>query len=172
MVIRMKKIISIFIFLLLLVGCSLSNTPTSKVEDLLTKYQTLDKDIVNGINSIIEEENFTSIQKDRYKKIIEKQYKNLTYEIKNERIDGETAVITTEIEVIDYKKVVNEVNNKYQGNTNYTVQEYNNTKLDYLEKAKDKVTYTIDFEVKKDNDGNWKLSSLSNETIKKIQGMY
>ena len=160
----MKKIISIFIFLLLLVGCSLSNTPTSKVEDLLTKYQTLDKDIVNGINS--------SIQKDRYKKIIEKQYKNLTYEIKNERIDGETASVTTEIEVIDYKKVVNEVNNKYQGNTNYTVQEYNNTKLDYLEKAKDKVTYTIDFEVKKDNDGNWKLSSLSNETIKKIQGMY
>ena len=45
----MKKIISIFIFLLLLVGCSLSNSPTSKVEDLLTKYQTLDKDIVNGI---------------------------------------------------------------------------------------------------------------------------
>ena len=42
----MKKIISIFIFLLLLVGCSLSNSPTSKVEDLLTKYQTLDKDIV------------------------------------------------------------------------------------------------------------------------------
>ena len=159
----MKKIISIFIFLLLLVGCSLSNSPTSKVEDLLTKYQTLDKDIVNGI---------TSIQKDRYKKIIEKQYKNLTYEIKNERIDGETASVTTEIEVIDYKKVVNEVNNKYQGNNNYTTQEYNNTKLDYLEKAKDKVTYTIDFEVKKDNDGNWKLSSLSNETIKKIQGMY
>ena len=86
MVIRMKKIISIFIFLLLLVGCSLSNSPTSKVEDLLTKYQTLDKDIVNGINSIIEEENFTSIQKDRYKKIIEKQYKNLTYEIKNESL--------------------------------------------------------------------------------------
>lgn len=70
MVIRMKKIISIFIFLLLLVGCSLSNSPTSKVEDLLTKYQTLDKDIVNGINSIIEEENFTSIQKDRYKRLL------------------------------------------------------------------------------------------------------
>lgn len=103
---------------------------------------------------------------------MKKQYKNLTYEIKNERIDGDTASVTTEIEVIDYKKVVNEVNNKYQGNTDYTVQEYNNTKLDYLEKAKDKVTYTIDFEVKKDNDGNWKLSSLSNETIKKIQGMY
>ena len=41
-----------------------------------------------------------------------------------------------------------------------------------LEKIKDKVKYTIDFEVIKDKNGNWKLSSLSNETIKKIQGMY
>lgn len=168
----MKKIIGIFIFLLLLVGCSLSNTPTSKVEDLLTKYQTLDKDIVSGINDILEEENFTSIQKDRYKKIIERQYRNLSYEIKNERIDGDTASVTTEIEVIDYKKIINEVNNKYQGNDNYTVEEYNNTKLDYLEKAKEKVKYTIDFEVKKNKDGNWQLNALSNETIKKIQGMY
>ena len=39
-------------------------------------------------------------------------------------------------------------------------------------KAKNKVKYTIDFEVKKDKNGNWKLSSLSNEAIKKIQGMY
>ena len=45
-------------------------------------------------------------------------------------------------------------------------------RLDELEKAKDKVKYTIDFEVKKDKNGNWKLSSLSNEAIKKIQGMY
>ena len=76
------------------------------------------------------------------------------------------------IEVIDYKKQVNDTNNYYQGKTDYTVEDYNNTKLDKLEKAKDKVKYTIDFEVKKDSNGNWKLSSLSNETIKKIQGMY
>ena len=168
----MKKIVSLFIFLLLLVGCSLSNSPTSKVEELLNKYQTLDSDIKSGIDDVLKEENLNDSQKERYRKVIEKQYRNLAYEVKDERIDGDTATITVEIEVIDYKKVVNEVNNKYQGNTNYTTQEYNNTKLDYLEKAKDKVTYTIDFEVKKDNDGNWKLSSLSNETIKKIQGMY
>ena len=132
----------------------------------------MDSDIKSGIDDVLKEENLNDSQKERYRKVIEKQYRNLAYEIKDERIDGDTATITVEIEVIDYKMVVNEVNNKYQGNTNYTVQEYNNTKLDYLEKAKDKVTYTIDFEVKKDNDGNWKLSSLSNETIKKIQGMY
>lgn len=168
----MKKILSLFIFLLLLVGCSLSNSPTSKVEDLLIKYQMLDKDIKSGIEEVVNEETLTSNQKERYRKIIEKQYKNLTYQVKEEKIDGDTSTITTEIEVIDYKKAINEAVSKYQGKTDYTIEEYNNTKLDALEKAKEKVKYTIEFEVKKDNNDNWKLSSLSNETIKKIQGMY
>ena len=168
----MKKIVSLFIFLLLLVGCSLSNSPTSKVEEFLNKYQTLDSDIKSGIDDILKEENLTDSQKERYRKVIEKQYRNLSYEIKNERIDGDTATITVEIEVMDYKKEVNDTNNYYQGIDNYTIEDYNNTKLDKLEKAKDKVKYTIDFEVKKDGNGNWKLSSLSNETIKKIQGLY
>lgn len=168
----MKKILSLFIFLLLLVGCSLANSPTSKVEDLLTKYQTLDKDIKTGIDEVINEETLTSEQKDRYRNLIEKQYKNLAYQIKDERIDGDTATITTEIEVLDYKKAINESVSKYQDRNDYTVEEYNNSKLDSLEKTKEKVKYTIDFEVVKDKNGNWKLSSLSNETIKKIQGMY
>lgn len=168
----MKKIVSLFIFLLLLVGCSLSNSPTSRVEDLLNKYQTLDSDISSGINDILKEENLNESQKDRYRKVIEKQYRSLTYQIKDERIDGDTAIISTEIEVMDYKKVINETNSYYQSINDYTVEDYNDTKLDKLEKAKDKVKYTIDFEVRKDKNGNWKLSSLSNETIKKIQGMY
>ena len=51
----MKKIVSLFIFLLLLVGCSLSNSPTSKVEELLNKYQTLDSDIKSGIDDVLKE---------------------------------------------------------------------------------------------------------------------
>lgn len=168
----MKKIISMFIFLLLLVGCSLSNTPTAQVEDLLSKYQMLDSDIKSGINDVVIGESLTSTQQERYRKIIEKQYKNLMYEIKDEEIDGNNAEITVEIEVLDYKKIVNEINGLYQEQGNYTVEDYNNTKLNALEKAKDKVTYTIEFNVIKDDSGNWKLTSLDNETIKKIQGMY
>ena len=156
----------------LLVGCSLSNSPTSKVEDLLSKYQRLDSDIKDGINDVIETESLNNTQKERYRKLIEKQYKNLTYQIKDEKVDGNTAIITAEIEVMDYKKAVTDTNSKYQGLDNYTVEEYNDTKLDNLEKTKEKVTYTIDFEVTKDDSGNWKLSSLDNETIKKIQGMF
>lgn len=168
----MKKIVGVFIFLLLLVGCSLSNSPTSKVEDLLSKYQRLDSDIKSGIDNVLEDETLNEEQRERYRNVIEKQYKNLSYQIKDEKIDGETATITTEIEVLDYKKMVNEARDYYRDKNDYTVLEYNDTKLDKLESAKDKVTYTIDFEVKKDKDGNWNLSSLDNETIKKIQGMY
>ena len=167
----MKKIISLFIFLLLLVGCSLSNTPTAQVEDLLSKYQMLDNDIKSGINNVVKEETLTTNQQERYKKIIEKQYKNLMYEIKEEEIDGDNAEITVEIEVMDYKKIINNVNRMYQG-LSYTTEEYNNAKLEALENAKEKVTYTIEFNVTKDSDGNWKLTSLDNEAIKKIQGMY
>lgn len=168
----MKKIISIFIFFILLVGCSLSNSPTSLVEELLSKYQRFDSDIESGIDNVLEDENLTSIQKERYKKLLENQYRNLSYEIKDEKIDGDEATISTEIKVINYKKAINDTYNYYQGRGDYTVEEYNDTKLDNLEKEKEKVTYTIDFIVKKDNDGNWKISSLSNEAIKKIQGMY
>ena len=68
MVTQMKKIILLFIVLSTLIGCSLSNSPTSKVEDLLTKYQTLDEDIENGISSVIEEETLTPSQRERYRK--------------------------------------------------------------------------------------------------------
>lgn len=166
----MKKILSIFIFLLLLVGCSLSNTPTSKVEELLNKYQRLDSDIEKGIDTVVGEESLTGVERDRYKKIIEKQYKNLTYQIKDETYNGDVCTVTTEIEVLDYKKIINEVNNNYQ-NKNYTKEEYNNEKLDKLEKTKDKVKYTIDFKVKKENN-NWTLEALDDDTIKKIQGTY
>lgn len=150
----------------------MSNSPTSKVEDLLTKYQTLDKDIEEDIDSVIDEETLTTTQKNRYRKIIEKQYRNLSYEIKDERYEGDTATITTQIEVTDYKKEINRISSEYMNKDDYTVNEYNDAKLDALEEAKDKVMYTIDFEVKKDKNGNWRLSSLDNQTIKKILGMY
>ena len=68
------------------------------------------------------------------------------------------------------------VNRMYQG-LSYTTEEYNNAKLEALENAKEKVTYTIEFNVTKDQDGNWKLTSLDNEKrhqpielVKKYEG--
>ena len=170
----MKKILllatTLFISLTILVGCSLSNTPTSKVEDLFSKYQMLDDDITGQIDDLLETETLTNDQRDRYRKLIESQYKNLAYEIKDEEIDGDTAIVTVQIEVLDYRKAINELNTN--NTTDFDVLEYNNQKLDKLEKTKEKVAYTLEFTVVKDNDGNWQLSNLSSDDIKKIQGMY
>ena len=164
-----KKILLLAIFTFLLIGCSMSNTPTSKVEELLSKYQRLDNDISMGINSVLDEQNLTDIHKERYRKLLEDQYKNLSYEIKDEIIDGDTATVIVEIEVIDYKKAINDLT---FDSMLYTKDSFDEEKLDRLEEAKDKVTYTLELTLTKDTEGTWKLNALTNEQIKKIQGMY
>ena len=54
----------------------------------------------------------------------------------------------------------------------YTKESFDEEKLDRLEEAKDKVTYTLELSLTKDKEGTWKLNALTNEQIKKIQGMY
>ncbi len=164
----MKKVI-IFIILLTLFGCTLSNTPTSKVEQLMTKYQLVDDDIKKDIENILSDDSLTFEQKNRYKKLLENQYKNLQYEIKDEEIDGNKAIVTISIEVLDYKKTIDKLEENIQ---NYEIEKYNEEKLKELEKTKDKITYTLKIEVLKDNNGTWYIDDLTNENKKKIQGMY
>lgn len=164
-----KKIFLLAMITILLIGCSMSNTPTSKVEELFSKYQRLDNDINNGINTVLDEQNLTDIHKERYRRLLEDQYRNLSYEIKNETIDGNTATVIVEIEVIDYKKTISDLT---FDSMIYTKESFDEEKLDRLEAAKDKVTYTLELTLTKDSEGTWKLDALTNEQIKKIQGMY
>ncbi len=147
----------------------MGNTPTATVENLFTKYQRFDNDIENGINKILDEQNMTNDARSRYYKLLEKQYRSLTYEIKDERIDGNKATVIVEIEVIDYKKMINDLT---FDSSLYTKDSFDNEKLNRLESAEDKVTYTLELSLTKDEDNMWKLDALTNEEIKKIQGMY
>lgn len=164
-----KKYILFLILILFLIGCTMNNTPTSKVEELFSKYQKLDKDISNNIDKILIEQNLSETQKDRYRKILENQYKNLSYQIKEETIDGNTATVTTEIEVIDLKKSINDL--VFDSNI-YTKETYDEEKLNRLEQAKEKVKYTLELTLTKNENKEWKLNALTNEEINKIQGMY
>lgn len=165
----MKKIMPIFIFLTLIfiTGCSLGNTPTSKVDELMGKYQRLDTEIKDEIKEVVASNNINESYQDRYIKALEKQYCNLTYEIKNEAIDGNTAIVTTQIEVTDYKKALNTIDRD-----DLTDEEYYEESLTAIEEANEKVTYTIDFTLTKDDAGNWQLDELSEVDKKKIQGTY
>ena len=165
----MKKLFLLVVITFLVVGCSMANNPTSVVDNLFSKYQKVDEDISMGIESVLDEQNLTTAHRDRYRKLLEKQYKNLSYEVKEETIDGDNAVVTVEIEVIDYHKAVGDLT---FDSSIYTKENFDEEKLNRLEAMSDKVTYTLDLTLTKDTDGNWRLNALTNEQIKKIQGMY
>ncbi len=76
----MNKIKNLIILIILLISCSLNNTPTSKIEELMGKYQSLNKDIEINYNYLGLENN-----KKEIKELIKKQYKNMTFEIKEEK---------------------------------------------------------------------------------------
>ena len=171
----MKKIfLFVFGLLVLLTGCNtLINTPTKKVEELLSKYQMVDQDISSEIDNLLNDEvTLTSDEKAKYKDIISKQYKNLVYTIKDETVDGDNAIVTVEIEVLDYKKVIDEVDSKYSNDVTLDRSNYNAMKIDALSKTKEKVKYTLEINVRKDKDGNWEVAGLTSSDRKKIQGMY
>ena len=160
------KIILPFLFFLLLFGCNLNNTPTSKVEEKLSNYQMLDKsindNIENGVLILSNNIESSNTEIERYRALVKKQYRNMVYEVKEEKIDGDMAVITVEIEVLDYTDIFNNTDD------NLSVTE----RLNLLEEVKDTITYTLDFYVIKDSNGDWKLDNFSDEVNYKILGIY
>ena len=179
---RIKKILFVFLLgILLITGCdNLMNTPAKKVENLLSKYQKQDEAVLNQLGDIIlMDTTLNTTQKEKYREIMERQYKNLTYTVKNEAIDGKTAVVETEIEVYDYNKAITEIENTllanpgdYQDETgNVNSIKYNDSKLRAMEDMKDRVTYTINFTLSKMED-EWVVDDLTEAERMKIHGLY
>ena len=169
--------------LVIFTGCEndLMNTPTKRVETLMTNYITLDEEVLRDLDeTLLTETVMTPNQKDRYRDILKRQYQHLSYEIKDETIDGDNATVSVEIEVYDYNKVINEANTYLNDNPNEFIQEDNNItdvskfndhKLNMLENTKDKVKYTLNLTLSKEDD-KWVLDDLTDTEISKIHGMY
>ena len=170
----MKKVLFFMIISLsFLSGCSLMmNTPTKKVEELLAKYQSVDDDVKTDINSTVNSQTLTATQQTNYYNIIEKQFKNLTYTVKDEKVDGDTAKVEVEIEVVDYKKVLDALDQEYANRTDWTDIQYTDEKINRLNDANEKVKYTLEINVTKDESGSWTEPSLTDTDRKKILGMY
>lgn len=177
----MKKILLVLLVILFITGCnSLMNTPTKKVEYLLSKYQSNDEDVLSQLDeSLLKDEILSTEQKERYKNILKRQYKDLTYTVKDEAIDGKTAVVEVEIEVYDYSKAIsntedNLINNSeifMDSNGEINTIMYNDTKLSNLEGVNDRVKYTINFTLSK-IDEEWVVDDLTETERMKIHGLY
>ncbi len=174
----MKKLV--LLLSLFLIGCELSNTPTKKTEEFLKKYQVLDSAVVTDLDEVVNEDTtLNESQKIMYKDIMKKHYQNLSYQIKDEIVDGNEAVVVVEISVTDFKKVLEETNNYLNNNKeefddengNYSIVKFNDYKLNKLKEAKDKIVYTIEIKLTKEND-NWKVNNLSQTDYDKINGVY
>lgn len=204
---KISKVLLVAIALFLVVGCgNMMNTPTKKVEEFLSKYQTLDKDVIDQLDDVIDEsESFTEEQREKYHDLMKNQYKNLSYKIKDETEDGDTATVVAEIEVLDYGKAISDAeaylasnrdeflsnNTDSTDNTNTDNTDTNtNTndndsiidnaidkvkfltyKIKQMADTKDKVTYTINFNLTKEN-GKWKLNDISDIDRLKLHGLY
>ena len=174
----MKKIIPLILLILLITGCSMgnkmTNTPTKKVEMYLDSYQKLDDNVMNDLDTLIEDTEYSVEQRARYKEIFKKHYSNLKYEINDEKIDGDKATVDVTIEVNDYSKILSEKANEddfKDDNGVYSPSKYFDYQLDKLEKASEKVKYNIIFKLnKKDND--WVIEDLDEISKQKIHGIY
>jgi hypothetical protein len=161
-----------------LCGCGSTNTPTNKVEKLLSSYQTTSDAIVTELDDYLKTLDVPSNYYDDYKNVYLKQYKDLTYKVKNEKIDGDQATVTTQIEVYDYYKTENDVTSyiashpdEFSDNGVYSTAKGLKYKIDELNKTTDRVTYTLEITLTKVND-NWTIDNLTNEELEKIHGTF
>jgi hypothetical protein len=176
---KFEKLIVIVLSLFLIVGCGCTNKKASDaVKDYLDNYRNLDDSVTTQLDDVVATEDLTDDQKETYKEILERQYKNMTYEITDEVYDGDEATVTALITVYDYYKVQQEVAEYLKDNREefykdgvYDEDSYIDYKLDTMKKYDETITYTIDFKVTKENN-KWVVNDLSDTDVEKIHGIY
>lgn len=195
----MKKIFMLFSLILILVtGCGTNmSTPTKKVEEFLGKYQSMDSTVLAQLDSVISsDETMSDEQKKEYRGLMEKQYQNLSYKIKNEDVDGDKATVVVEIEVYDYATSISKSKTYYNEHRDEFLDDKdkdkddNNTvgdavsdivdetskfidyKIKQLKDVTDKAKHEIKFYLSKDDDGEWVLDDITDIDRQKLHGLY
>ena len=156
------------------------NTPTKKVEMFFSDYQTLNQDVMDDLDKVVdEEERFNTKQRETYRELMKKHYQAIQYDVKDERINGDEAEVRTEIEVIDYSKILKNTDRYLQEHRDefldekgqYDETKYMDYRLEQLKEAKETVKYDMTFHLTK-KDKEWQMDPLTTEQEQKIHGMY
>ena len=175
----MKKVI-VIVIVLLISGCSSNIMAKDVVKDYLDGYINLSKDVKNSLDKTIKEnKEFNDINKDMYKKILLKQYKDLKYVILNEEYDGDKALITVNINVYDLNKAEENAEDYlstnlkefYDDKNKFDNQKYIDFKLNLMYEASERIDYTVVFFLNRVNK-KWVLEQPTDEDLEKIHGIY
>lgn len=179
----MKKVYKVLLVVgicLVLAGCGcMKKTAKGAVQDYLNQYKNLSSNVISSMDDVVNDENLTDSQKEKYRDILKRQYQDLKYEITSEKYDGDNATVEVKITVYDLYKVQKDANNyltnsgdEFKENGVYSNDLFMNYKLDKMKKITDTVEYNITFNVTKDDKGNYKVNDLSNSDLEKIHGVY
>ena len=179
----MKKVYKVLLVVgicLVLAGCGcMKKTAKGAVQDYLNQYKNLSSNVISSMDDVVNDENLTDNQKEKYRDILKRQYQDLKYEITSEKYDGDNATVEVKITVYDLYKVQKDANNyltnsgdEFKENGVYSNDLFMNYKLDKMKMVTDTVEYNITFNVTKDDKGNYKVNDLSNSDLEKIHGVY
>lgn len=175
----MKKILVTFLLVFTLFGCSVAGTPTNKVEDYLSGYNSLSDAVVSDMETTIANENLSNENLATYREVLTRQYKDLKYKVKDEVVTGDDAVVKVDITVYDLHK--SDVNSQTYMNTHleefnnadnvYDEELYSKYRLGEMLKATETVNYEVSFYLSR-KDGEWQINDLNRDTLEKIHGLY
>lgn len=176
---KTSKILLVALVLFLAVGCGCTDMKAREaVKKYLNNYKMLDSSVTDQIDDLVDSEDMSDDQRKIYKEILKKQFEDMKYEITDETYEGDEAQITAKITVYDYYKVQSEISkylsenrDKFYDDGEYNESLYIDYKLDTMKKYDKTITYTVVFDVVKENN-KWLVVTPSDEDIEKIHGIY
>lgn len=177
----MKKIwLLIVLSCFILTGCSLMGGPKKATEKFLNKYRNNDTVVVNELNEYLSTQDLTEDELKDYREIYLRQYSNLDYKIKDVEVDGDKAIVKVQIAVFDYYKANKTAGDYFTANQadfvdpdgDIDFSKYFNYKMKKLLDTTDKVEYTLDLNLTKNDNGEWDIDPLSTEQLTKLHGTY
>lgn len=178
----LKKVLVVLLVVILFTGCSCSlndSKPEDAVETLFEKYRSKDDNVIEQLKDTITNETLTDDNKEKYQKLMEKQYESLGYVIKDTKKENDNATVTVEVTVLNYRDAVLKAEEELKNNPEkfndeegkFSDEKYMDYKIDQMNKVSDTTTYTLDLSLTKEN-GMWNVNDLSSDDISKIHGLY
>ena len=178
----MKKIIIALCMILLFTGCSCSlndHTPEEAIDTFFEKYRQKDDDVITQLKDTIESVVTNDEAKKDYQDLMEKQYDQFAYVIKNLKKDNDKATASIELTVLDYKSALKKAEEELKNNPEkfnddkkvFSEEKYMNYKIEKMKEVEDTKTYTIEMSLTK-KAGMWTVSQLSDDDISKLHGLY
>ncbi len=175
----MKKLMVLISCIILCGACSCVVKDASEtVQKYLNNYKSLTGEVISEIDSLADSESLSTENKELYKDVLRRQYKDLLYTIENEDYNGDEAQVTVKVTVYDLYKAQVDANKylqshreEFMSDGEYDEEKYLKYKLEQMKNTNEAISYNIVLDLKKE-DGKWILIQPEGEVLEKLHGVY